>query len=342
MSRFFLSDNASGVHPRVLEAMSQTGPGHAPAYGNDPVTAAVQAQCNRLFGEGARTLFVQTGTAANVLALQSVCRSFEAVICANTSHLHRDECGAPEKSLGSKLLAAPAEDGKLTPDAIAPLLEDTDMVHRAQPKVVSVAQCTELGTVYRPHELSSLADFCHGHDMLLHVDGARLCYAAAALGKSLAEVSSACGADVISFGGTKAGAMNAEAVIFTNGAMAEHAHFYQKQAMQLTSKMRYLAIQFKALLEDELWRTLAGHANRMAAMLAEGVRQIEGVEIVAPVETNAVFARIPPSWAVPLQKAFPFAVWNTRESLVRWMTSFDTSAEDVAAFLQAIRRQHHA
>jgi len=338
VQRFFLSDNASGIHPRVLEAIAHANRGHAPAYGLDPLTRQAQALCSRQFGEGSRTLFVQTGTAANVLALQSVLNSYESVICARTSHLHLDECGAPEKFTGSKLLIAEPEHGKLIPDAIAPLLVDTDMVHRTQPRVVSVAQCTEWGTVYRPEELQALADFCHGHNMLLHLDGARLCYAAAALGVSLGEASTACGVDLLSFGGTKVGAMNAEAVVFADRALVERAGFYRKQAMQLTSKMRFIAAQFTGLLEGELWRELADHANRMAAALADAVASIQQVEVVAPVETNVVFARIPKAWLKPLQAEFPFALWDSRRSIVRWMTSFDTCLEDVEAFTRALRR----
>lgn len=331
----FISDNASGVHPQVMKAMAEANQGHQVAYGHDDYTAQAQTHFRRHFGDQVELLFTLTGTAANVLALQSVLRSFEAVICADSAHLQVDECGAPEKFLGCKLLTAASQTGKITPASIQPLLRDIHLIHRVQPKVVSVAQCTEWGTVYTPAELKTLSAFCHDHGLLLHLDGARLCNAAAALGLSLKEVSADCGVDLLSFGGTKNGLMGAEAVLFFEPELAKHAGFYRKQAMQLASKMRFIAAQFCALLEGDLWRENAAHSNRMARLLAEQVGDC--VEIVMPVETNVVFARLPRNCIEPLQKHYRFAVWNSDEAIVRWMTSYDTGAEDVRKFAAIIR-----
>lgn len=333
---YFISDNAAGVHPEVLDAISKANAGRTVAYGDDPWTEQATALLRRHFGEQAAAFLVLTGTGANVLALKCVLDSWQAVVCADCSHLNRDECGAPEKFLGCKLLPAPTVLGKLTPETIGPLLQDNGMVHRAQPRVVSIAQCTEWGTVYTPEELRTLARFCRANGLLLHMDGARLCNAAAALDTSLAGASTDCGVDVVSFGGTKNGLMGAEAVIFADPALAAHAGHLRKQAMQLASKMRYLAAQLEALLTDDLWLRNARHANTMAARLAQGIAGVEGVETVMPVETNAVFARIALADAASLQATHVFAVWDSRASIVRWMTAFDTTSEEVDAFARRI------
>lgn len=333
---FFISDNASGVHPEVLAALSDANRGHAVAYGDDGWTTRATALLRRHFGAGTEPFLILTGTAANVLALQCVLESWQAVICADGSHLNRDECGAPEKFIGAKLLTAPTHEGKLTPAAVLHLLRDTDMVHRVQPRVVSIAQCTEWGTVYTVEELKALAAFCHGNGLLLHMDGARLANAAAALGTGLAALSTDCGVDVVSFGGTKNGLMGAEAVLFADPARAAPAGHYRKQAMQLASKMRFVAAQLEALLKADLWLRSASHANAMAARLARALDGIKGIEIVMPVETNAVFARLSPTHVAELQRTHVFAVWDSHESIVRWMTSFDTTPDDVDAFARRI------
>lgn len=336
--RHFISDNASGIHPEVLEALARANEGHAVAYGNDAWTARAQEVLRGHFGEQCEILFALTGTGANVLALHSLLQSWQAVICADSSHLHRDECGAAEKFIGCKVLTAHAPDGKLTPGAIEPLLQDTGMVHRAQPRVVTVSQCTEWGTVYTPAELAALAEFCRMNQLLLHVDGARLCNAAVALDTTLEALTADCGVDVLSFGGTKNGLMGAEAVVFFDPKLAQSATFYRKQAMQLASKMRFVAAQLEALLGGNLWRRNAFHANAMAARLAAGIDDIEAVTIVMPVESNAVFAQIPADSIAPLQGFTPFAVWRSAQSIVRWMTSFDTTEDEVDAFAREIRR----
>ena len=333
----FISDNASGVHPDVLAALSKANRGHATAYGHDAWTERSIAVFRKHFGSQAEVLLALTGTGANVIGLQSVLRSHEAVICADCAHMHRDECGAPEKFTGSKLLPAPTAGGKLSPDAIRPLLTDTSMVHRVQPRVVSVSQCTEWGTVYSVSELRGLAEFCHENGLLLHMDGARLCNAAAALGVSLQEASRDCGVDILSFGGTKNGLMGAEAVVFFEPQHAEAAAFARKQAMQLCSKMRFVAAQFEALLAGDLWQRNASHANAMAARLAAAIEDIDGVELVMPVETNAVFAKMAPALVSQLQASVVFAVWDSTQSIVRWMTSFDTTTDEIDRFSGRIR-----
>ena len=337
-SKHFISDNASGVHPEVLEALVRANDGHAVAYGNDAWTARTQEVLRGHFGAQCEVLFALTGTGANVLALHSLLQSWQAIICADSSHLHRDECGAAEKFIGCKVLTAHTPDGKLTPDVIEPLIEDTRMVHRAQPRVVTVSQCTEWGTIYTPAELAALAEFCRTHRLLLHVDGARLCNAAVALDTTLRALTADCGVDVLSFGGTKNGLMGAEAVVFFDPALAQSAPFYRKQAMQLASKMRFVAAQFEALLGGDLWQRNAFHANTMAARLTAAIEDIDGLKIVMPVESNAVFARIPPLSVAPLQDYAAFVVWRSAQSIVRWMTSFDTTEDDVDAFAREIRR----
>lgn len=336
--KFFISDNASGIHPEIFAALAETNEGHAIAYGHDPWTERARDVLRKHFGERCEILIALTGTGANVLALQSLLQSWQAIICADCSHLHGDECGAAEKFIGCKVLTTRTQNGKVTPELIEPLLDDTRMVHRAQPRVVTVSQCTEWGTVYTADELAAIAEFCRANELLLHVDGARLCNAAVALGQSLGAITAGCGVDVLSFGGTKNGLMGAEAVVFFDPQLATSAAFYRKQAMQLASKLRFVSVQLEVLLGTDLWQRNALHANAMAARLAALVEDIESLRIVMPVETNSVFARLPRETVAPLQNAYPFAVWRPTESIVRWMTSFDTSEDEVDEFAQQIRR----
>ncbi|KFI21711.1 threonine aldolase family protein [Nitrosococcus oceani] len=338
--RHFISDNAAGIHPKVIAMLERASRGHAIAYGNDSLTQQALQLFKQHFGAQTETFFVLTGTAANVIALQSVLSSFEAVICADCAHLHRDECGAPEKFLGSKLLIAQTQQGKLSVATVAPLLRDTAMVHRVQPKVLSITQCTEWGTIYTPAEIKTLADFCHEQGLLLHMDGARLSNAAARLNLSLKEMTADVGVDVLSFGGTKNGLLAAEAIVFFDPQLAKETGFYRKQSMQLASKMRFISAQFLALLINDLWWKNAQHANEMAALLERELKNIPQVELVVPVETNGIFARIPPSWVPCLQQHYAFAVWDSASTVVRWMTSFDTTAEEVQDFVQKIRNMN--
>jgi len=335
--RGFASDNNAGVHPRVLDAMRTANHGHAVAYGDDVYTEAAVRLFRERFGEGAEVFFVFGGTGANVAALSAVTRPFHAVVCAETAHVNVDECGAPERFSGCKLLALPTPDGKLRAEQVEPLLKRAGDQHHVQPRVISVSQATEVGTVYTPEELARLASFARERGMLLHVDGARLANAAAHLGASLRELTAEAGVDVLSFGGTKNGMMYGEAVVFFDPALAEGFRFVRKQCAQLPSKMRFLAAQFTALLSEDLWLETAAHANRMAQALADELRQVPQLHITRPVESNAVFATLPPEAVARVQERFFFYVWNEQTSEVRLMCSFDTTEEDVRELAEAVR-----
>ncbi len=321
----------------MLEALAAANCGHAFGYGHDDRTRAVQELFAEHFGDGARAFVVFNGTAANVLSLRAACRRWEAVICADTSHLNVDECGAPESIAGVKLLTVSTEHGKLTPELVESRIERRGDEHAVQPRVVSISQCTELGTIYTQAEIHALAEHAHAHQLVLHMDGARLSNAAAALELRLGELSTEAGVDILSFGGTKNGLLGAEAVVFPKPDLAEGFEFVRKQSLQLASKMRFLAAQFEALLTDELWLRSARRANAMAERLAGSVREIPGLTITQPVETNAVFATLPASAIAALQERFAFYVWNERRAEVRWMCSWDTTEDDVDAFAQAVR-----
>lgn len=336
--RSFASDNHSGVHPKVMEAIARANQGHALAYGEDPLTAEADALLRRHFGQGIDPYFVLLGTAANVLGLRAVARSHHAVLCADSAHINVDECGAPEAVAGIKLRTVPNRDGKIAPRDLEPFLADVGVQHHNQPRVVSITQSTELGTLYTPDEVRALADFAHENGLLLHMDGARLANAAAALGLELNDVSGACGVDVLSFGGTKNGLMHGEVVVFFDPDLSREFRYIRKQGMQLSSKMRFIAAQFAALLEGGLWRENALQANRMAALLAERVRGLPGVRVTRPVQANAVFAVIPAEAVAPLQACYPFYVWDQATGEVRWMASFDTTPDDVEGFVEALRK----
>jgi threonine aldolase len=315
-----------------MEALAAANDGHAVSYGGDEWTARVEGLLQAEFGADARGALVFNGTGANVVALQALCRPYEACICAATAHLNVDECGAPERVAGLKLLAVDTPDGKLTPPLVATRLARFGDEHAVQPKVVSITQSTELGTLYSVEEIAALAEQAHAHGMLLHVDGARLANAAAALGVSLRAITTDAGVDAVSFGGTKTGLLLGEAVVFLREGIGGDVAFLRKQSMQLASKMRFLAAQFVALLTDELWRRPAGHANAMAARLAEAVSGVEGVTITQRVQANAVFAILPAAATAALQEKWRFYVWDEHTGEVRWMCSWDTTEEDVSAF----------
>jgi threonine aldolase len=340
--RGFASDNFSGVHPDVLTALADANHGHTPAYGDDPWTARARARFRHHFGDATEAYPVFNGTAANVLALDALTRPYEAVICAATAHLNMDECGAPERIAGVKLLTVETEHGKLTPDLIAPLDARRGDQHASQPRAVSISQATELGTVYTLDEVRALADFAHERDMLLHVDGARLSNAAAALDAPLRALTTDAGVDALSFGGTKNGLVLGDAVVFLRPALADRFEFVRKQGMQLASKMRFLSVQFETLLgDDDLWLRNASHANAMARRLRDATQPIDGVEIAHPVEANAVFARLPAPAIERLRSELPgeppFYVWDEDTGECRWMCSWDTTPQDVDDFAAAVR-----
>ncbi len=334
--RGFASDNAATIHPEVIAAIDRANVGHAFGYGHDPLTEALGERFRAHFGERARAFPVWGGSAANVLCLRAACRPWQAVICADTAHLNVDECGAPEAIAGVKLLPAATGDGRLTPSLVRARLERIGDEHAVQPRVVSVSQCTELGTVYSVDELAALADFAHGNGLLLHVDGARLANAAAALDVPLAALSTDVGVDMLSFGGTKNGLLGAEAVVFPSPELAEGFEYLRKQTLQLASKMRFLSAQLAALLTDDLWLRNARHANAMATLLAGRVGGLPGVSVTRPVHANAVFAILAPGAVAALRERYDFYVWDEAASEVRWMCSWDTTAEDVEGFAAAV------
>ena len=330
----FGSDNHAGTHPDVMRAIVEANTGDAVAYGADPWTERATGELKRLTGAEGEVYLVLNGSGANVLGLGLLLGRHESVICAETAHINTDECGASERILGTKLLTVPAPDGKLTPDLIARRLIGRGDEHFAQPGVVAVTQSTELGTCYSLAELQAIKEFCTTNQLRVFLDGARLANAAAHLGCSVAEIASC--ADVLSFGGTKNGAMGVEAVIVMRAADAVNAPYLRKQHMQLSSKMRFLGAQFNALLTDGLWLRNAAHANAMATRLATGLAEIPGVEVVYPVEADAVFARLDPDDVDALQRDWTFHLWDESTSTVRWMTAFDTQESDVDAFLSDI------
>ncbi len=334
--RSFASDNNATVHPEVLEALQRANDGHVVGYGDDPYTASAVRKFREHFGDDVEVFFVFNGTAANVLSLQALTRPFHAVLCPELSHIYTDECGAPERFTGCKLVPLHAPLGKLSVETVAHAYHGIGDQHHVQPKVISITQATEMGTVYRPDEIRALADFAHEREMFLHMDGARIANATAARGMTLLQATRDLGVDVLSFGGTKNGVMGVEAVVFFHPQLATDFLFVRKQGMQLASKMRYMAVQMEALLTNDLWRRNAEHANRMAQLLEKELRQISQVNIVYPVEANGVFAQIPRASIAKIQERYFFYVWSEEDSVVRWMCSFDTTEEDVKEFARFV------
>ena len=334
----FASDNYAPAHPEVLAAIIAANDGHAVAYGADPWTARAEQLLRAHFGEQAVSYLVFNGSAANVLCLRALCRPWESVVCAAQAHINVDEGGAPERIAGVKLHAVPTTDAKLTPAHIEGRLQRRGDEHVVQPRVVSITQSTELGTRYSPDELHALAQFAHEHGLLVHVDGARLANAAAGLGVSLREITTDAGVDAVSFGGTKNGLLLGEAVVFLDPALAEGVRYLRKQTLQLASKGRFLAAQFIALLEGDLWRRNAEHANAMATRLADALTGVPGVRLTQPVQANALFAVLAADVTERLQRDWPFYTWDAQTGEVRLVCSWDTTTEEVDAFAADVRR----
>jgi threonine aldolase len=330
----FGSDNHAGAHQAVVDAVIAANTGDATAYGEDEWTRRATARLRELFQAEGDVFFVFNGSAANILGLSLVLRRHEAVICAESAHIHTDECGAAEQILGTKLLTVPSPDGKITPEGIARYLRGRGDEHHAQPGAVAITQSTELGTCYSLAELKAIGEFCHANNLKLFIDGARLANAAAHLGCSLADLAEH--ADVLSFGGTKNGALGAEAVVVMRPELVADTKYLRKQQLQLASKMRFLSAQFLALLDDDLWRQSATHANAMAKRLAQGIQDLSGVELTQAVQSDAVFARLEPQHIETLQREWYFYVWDEETSVVRWMTAFDTTESDVDQFVASI------
>ena len=335
--RTFASDNNSGAHPAVLAAIAAANEGHVHAYGDDPFTARAVEVLRGHLGEQADIFFVFNGTGANVVSLSALLKPYQAVICPDTAHIATDECGAPERFTGSKLIGVSTPDGKLRPADITAQLGGMGVEHHVQPRVVSISQVTEMGTVYTCEEVRALADTAHEAGLLLHMDGARIANAAAALGVPIRAFTTDAGVDVLSFGGTKNGMLFGEAVCFLTPGLVDDGKFVRKNAGQLPSKMRFVAAQYTALYEGDLWLELASHANAMAQRLADGAAGVPGVEITQERGANEVFARVPREHVVALQEVADFYVWDENSSEVRWVASFDTTEDDVDRFLAALR-----
>ena len=337
MKKTFASDNYAGVHPEIMAALAEANQGHEGSYGSDRYTQEAIARFKELFGAQTEVFFVYNGTGANVLALSAMTRSYMTVICPELAHINVDESTAPEKFTGCKLIPVPCPDGKIKPEQIESRIIRIGDQHHPQVRVVSISQSTEYGTIYSAEEIRAIADVAHRNGLLLHMDGARISNAAAALGLEFKNFTCDAGVDVLSFGGTKNGMMFGEAVLFFNPDLAREFQFQRKQGMQLHSKMRFISAQFNALLKNDLWKRSALHANRMAAKLAEGLSGIEGVQLTQKVQANGIFVTLPASVIHNIQEHTFFYVWNEATSEIRLMCSWDTTEEDINGFLAALK-----
>jgi threonine aldolase len=335
-TRNFASDNNAGVHPEIIDAITRANQGHVVAYGDDPYTRSAIRKFEEHFGADISVFFTFNGTGANVLGLQSLTRPFHSVLCSDYAHIYTDECGAPEKHTGCKLIPLSHQEGKITVESVRHAYHGVGDEHHSQPRVISITQSTEMGTVYHPEEIRALAEFAHEREMFLHMDGARIANAAASLGQTLRGATRDLGVDVLSFGGTKNGIVGGEAVVFFQPSLSQDFLYLRKQSMQLASKMRFIAAQFEALLTNDLWRRSAEHANRMARRLEKEISRIPGVKIVWKVEANGVFAQIPHRSIEKIKQQYFFYTWMEEESIVRWMCSFDTTEEDIREFAKVV------
>jgi threonine aldolase len=337
--RGFASDNNAGVHPDVFSELLAANKGHVLGYGSDIFTEEAKELFKDHFGRETETFFVFTGPAANVLGLSAVTRSWNSVIVASTAHLEQDECGAPEKFLGCKVLTVDAPDGKLNNKLIETHLHGFDFEHHSQPKVISITQSTEMGTVYSTHEIREIADFVHSKGLYLHMDGARISNAAVSLDLPFRSFTTDAGVDILSFGGTKNGMMSGEAICFLRPGLSADFKYIRKQGMQLASKMRFISAQYIAWFRNDLWKTCAEHSNRMAKILAERLRQFPGIQITQKVESNGVFVIIPHEIAERIQEHYFFYSWNEKISEYRLMTSWDTEEEDIEGFVRLLQEE---
>lgn len=335
--RSFASDNNSGVHPLVLEAVIKANDNHAVGYGDDLWTEAATAKIKEVFGDEASPFFVFNGTGANSVALQAVTRPFNSILCAETAHINVDECGAPARMTGCAVVPIATRDGKLTPELIRPHLHNFGFCHHSQPKVVYISQVSELGTVYTIEEVKAIADLLHSYNMYLHMDGARLANACVFLNCSMKEVTVDAGVDILSFGGTKNGMMMGEAVVSFHPEITENLQYYRKQSAQLASKLRYLSCQFIPYLENNLWQENARKANRMALKLVDVLKQYPQIKFTQKIESNQIFFTIPAGQRKKLQEKYFFYMWNEGADEARLVTSWDTSDEDIAAIEQTLK-----
>jgi threonine aldolase len=341
VKRGFASDNNAGVHPDILNEVISANIGHVTGYGSDIYTLQAQKLFNEQLGNTAEIFFVFTGTAANVLSLTSITRSWNSVITASTAHLEQDECGAPEKFTGAKVLAVESQDGKITSKLIEKHMHGFDFEHHSQPKVISITQTTEMGTVYTVREIKEIAGFAHSNNMFLHMDGARLSNAAVYLGLPFKAFTTDAGVDVLSFGGTKNGMMFGEAICFLKPGLSNDFKYIRKQGMQLASKMRFISAQYIAYFRNDLWKKCASHSNAMAKIMAEKLHQIKEVKITQPVQSNGIFIIMPTEVAERMREHYFFYPWNAKTSEYRLMTSWDTKEEDISEFINLLKIELH-
>jgi threonine aldolase len=333
----FASDNYAGVLPEVMEALQKANGQHARSYGADAITKRVTELFRDVFEADVDVYFVFNGTGANVLSISSATQSYNAVLCADTSHIYNDESSAPETFTGCRFFPLPANTlGKLDTKTISERLIRKGDVHYPQTAILSLTQATEYGTIYQAGEIKEIAELTRENGLYLHVDGSRFFNAASSIGCSLGDISGKAGVDILSLGGTKAGMMFGEAVVVFNKDLSRHIAYKHKQVMQLASKTRFIAAQFEAMLQDELWRKTATHANKMARKLHEALSKNSKVNITKPVQANAVFAEIPREWYAPLQEHYPFYVWKESTHEVRLMCAWDTREEEIAGFIAAV------
>lgn len=335
--RSFASDNNSGVHPLVMEALAKANKDHAFGYGDDQWTAEAVLKVKETFTPDCEPFFVFNGTGSNVVALQLLSQPYNSILCAETAHIYVDECGSPVKMTGCQIRPIETPDGKLTPELILPHLHGFGDQHHSQPGAIYISQCTELGTVYTVEELKAITSLAHEYGMYVHMDGARISNAAVALNLSLKELTVDCGIDVLSFGGTKNGLMMGECVVVFDPVLAKKTRFFRKQSAQLASKMRYLSCQFTVYLTDNLWHTNASHANKMAQLLYQELKNYPGVTFTQKPETNALFLKMPRKVIEKLLETYFFYFWNEANNEVRLVTSFDTTEDDVKRFIEALR-----
>ena len=335
--KMFKSDNISGVHPKVMQAIVDANTGHQSPYGEDEYTKLATESIRGLFQQEVDVYFVSSGTAANVIGLSGLLKTFEAVVCTETAHINTDECGSFEKFSGSKILYTPEHDGKIKIEDIKKFLTHPEDEHRVQPKIISISQTTETGTLYSVEEIKELADFAHSNNMYLHLDGARLANAVIALDSSFKEMIADTGVDLLSFGGTKNGMMIGEAIVSFNKELSKNFKYYRKQGMQLLSKMRFVSCQFVPYIEDGIWKENAIHANGMGSYLKERLRECKGVKVKEGFKTNMIFANVEDEIINSLQDKFGFYVIDESTNLIRLVTSFDTTKEDIDKFIGAIK-----
>jgi threonine aldolase len=337
--RGFASDNNAGVHPEILKGIIEANEGHVLGYGGDDYTAYATGLFREHLGESAEVFFVFNGTAANVLGLTGITRQWNSIITAFTAHIEQDECGAPERFTGCKLLTVDTADGKISKSMVERHIHGFDFEHHSQPKVISISQATEMGTVYSPEEIRDLAGYAHSKGLLLHMDGARISNASVTLDLPFRTFTTDAGVDVISFGGTKNGMMYGEAICFLKPGLAGSFKYIRKQGMQLASKMRYISSQYISFFRDDLWKKLASHSNKMARLLGERLKDIAGLTINQPIQSNAVFISIPHEVADKVRKRYFFYPWNEEKYEYRLMTSWDTSEEDIEIFVSLLRNE---